>query len=831
MTKYKECPEDIQRLLRAVYDDCFNEDQSVRERQIRLFRKLKLLWENYNRVWFSEVAHDWRVWDETENTDGDQAYYDKPVNVFRAYLESIIAALSVTVPAIKCYPDDADNTLDLATCKAGDKIGQLIYRHNDAAMTWLHGLFSYQTEGCIAFRNYTKSSEEYGTYDVKETQEETEEHNVARCSQCGYVMSQSPVVAPPANGQDGTQPQVGQVPSAIPGQPGQLPQGPINSQLPGSQGIPQPQNSGQSIPNGQDNGDNQLDKFNPDDDDALLDYSLLDGMDICPACQAQMNPDITQEHFTTTRLVGVTKEPKSRVILGVWGGLYIKVAVFARDQAATPYLIYSHEEDYAMTCDEYDHLAGNSRLMKQMKSGNNAGGYTQYEQWGRLSPQYLGEFPQNVVTVNEACIRPGKFNILPPEDAKKLKKLFPDGVRVVYVNDEFAEAKNHKLDDEWTLLKNPMSDYLYFVPPGEGLVSIQEITNDLISLTLQTIEHGIGQTFADSAVLDFNAYEQVSVNPGQVFPVTPKTGKSIGDSFHELRTASLSAEVMPFSQNIQSLGQLASGALPSLFGGIQQGMGETASQYSMSRAQAQQRLQNTWKLFTATWKTMFGKAIPQYISLVQEDERHVEKDNDGNFINTFIRKAELEGKIGRVELEANENLPMTWSQRKDLLMNLMTATNPEIIKILNAPENASVIHEALGLVDFYMPGEDDIIKQMDELRILLNSEPIPNPMDPMNPEQSSVQIDPLYDNHQVEFEQVRKWAVSEAGQQTKVDNPDGYRNALLHGKLHFQQVQMQQQAAMAQQAAQSGQSKVPNEKPNPKKAEAPITGDSNGPTS
>ena len=129
--------EEVQRLLKEVVEHFDREDISVRERQIRTWKRLKLFWEGFQKTWYSEVAHDWRI--DTDESDSSQSYYDKPVNVFRAYLESIIAALSVTVPPIKCFPDDADNTLDLSTARAGDKISQIIYRHNDVPLLWLHG--------------------------------------------------------------------------------------------------------------------------------------------------------------------------------------------------------------------------------------------------------------------------------------------------------------------------------------------------------------------------------------------------------------------------------------------------------------------------------------------------------------------------------------------------------------------------------------------------------------------------------------------------------------------------------------------------------------------
>jgi hypothetical protein len=223
-----------------------------------------------------------------------------------------------------------------------------------------------------------------------------------------------------------------------------------------------------------------------------------------------------------------------------------------------------------------------------------------------------------------------------------------------------------------------------------------------------------------------------------------------------------------------------------------------------------------------------------FIQETHEDERDVQRNKDGSFINVFIRKAEMEGKIGKVELEANENLPMTWSQQKDIIMTLLQSANPEILAILGAPENLPVIREAIGLTDFYVPGESDVEATYDDIKLLVNSEPMPNPMhnpmDPMSgpPEMPSVEIDPEFTNLEVAFEIVRKWVKSEAGRMAKVDNEPGYRNVLLYGRMlqMFQQQQMMQQMQM--QGSQQENGAAPGEKPNKKSGkEAPITGEEN----
>lgn len=753
----KESRERAKHLLKTVADHFDKEDRAARERQIRNWRRLKLLWEGFQRVWYSEVAHDWRVWDEViENADQDQAVYDKPINVFRAYLESLIAAMSVTIPSIRCYPDDADNPDDMSTAKAGDMISQLIYRHNDVPLLWLHALYVHMTEGMTACYSYPKEDEAYGTYKENEYEDVASEAYI--CAQCGN-----------------------QVPDDL-----------FTKQ--------------------------EIDEYEPDEDDVELhDIIINQHKVVCPECAAELDPDLQKSTLVVTRLVGQKEVPKSRICIEVYGGLYVKVPNYAMKQEDFPYLIFSYETHYSNVLDRYEHLrekfGSNSNKVGQAGGGM----YDPYEQWARLSPQYRGEFPINNVTIRNCWLRPSSFQILGnDDDIEFLKKHYPDGAKLVLANDEWCADENESLDDCWTVLKNPMADYVHYYPTGSLLVSVQDITSDLISLVLQTIEHGIQQTFADPGVLNFDKYRQTETTPGSIFPAVPKTGKSVGDAFFETRTATLSQEVLPFFQQIQTLGQTVSGALPSLFGGQLSGS-RTASEYSMSRAQALQRLQNTWKMFTIWWKTIFAKVIPMYIKEVQEDERSVEKTQQGSFINVFIRKSELSGRIGRVELEANENLPVTWSQRKDTYMELLKLQNPQIMQAISSPENIRALSEAIGLDDFVVPGEDDRQKQYEEIRMLINSEPIVEPpsdqevtqavmlgQDPntlQDHELPSVEVDPDLDNHDIEADVCRTYLVSDAGRLLKIENPLGYKNVLLHMKQHMEIIK---EGMMAQQEQAGG---------------------------
>jgi len=725
------------------------------------------MWSGFSQIWWDNVAHDWRVWgvgDEAQGND-DNFFYDKPVNVFRAYLESIIAALSVNVPAIKCSPDDAQDDLDIQTSRAGDKIGKLIYKHNDAQLLFIHALYIYCTQGMIAAYNYTDCNEKYGTYQKPQYESSEEVELTKYCKNCGNEIGPADV---------------------------------------------QKSNEYSAMKEAE---------YDPDDDDAAVDSLLQDDGVLCPKCQQSLDTEVKAKKVIVTRFVGRSTAPKSRQKIEVYGGLFVKVPVYAKNIKKTPYIAKLEEEHYTFAMEEFPDL-------KDKIGPNSSSSYDPYERWARLNTQYLGDYPNNTVTRADWWLRPSTFCIIRDEkEAKQLKKEFPDGVKVTLINDQIACAVNEDLEDHWTLTENPLSSYVHFDPLGMLLTSIQEITNDILSLVLQTMEHGIAQTFADPTILNFEQYRQTEVRPGDIFPTKIHTGKAIKDGFYEVSTATLSPEIEPFSTRLESMGQFVSGALPSVFGGDQSNSSRTAAQYAMSRSQALQRLQTPWKMLITWWKNIFSKVIPAYIKNVEEDERYVERDVTGNYVNILIRKAELEGQIGDVEVESADQLPISWAQEQDMIIKLFQMNIPEITQALTSPENAYLLKEALGLPNFSVPGEGDRNKQYDEIQILINGETMHGPD---GTEHSSVEPELLVDNHMIEAHILQSWLVGEAGRIAKIDKPKGYRNCLIHLQEH---IQMGRQLTQSNQPPPKGpqqQSQLKKPTGQPQMPRPQVTGKPNG---
>lgn len=773
----------------VMRDHFWSEDTATRQLLLQKWRRLKFFWNNITNVWYDSVAHDWRVYDG--KSGDDQEYYDQRINVFRAYLESIFAALSTVVPLVKAFPDDAENSADIETAKAGDKIALLIYRHNDASMLWLHNLYIWGTEGLVCGYNYPKFDKKYGTYKVDEYDEVPEVHSIEKCPICKFELSD--VVLTPEMLKMQEQ-------SALMSQEQQLPE----QQLP-EQELPE-----QQLDFGMESPVNPMGM----NDGMGMNEGMGMGMEICPNCQQPMIPLTEQITEVKLKLTSSVDEAKGRVCLESYGGLNVKIPLYARKQEEVLYLFYCYETHWANAIQEFPKL--HDKISKRV-SGNGSGSFDSYEQWTRLSTEYRGEYPTNCITIKHSWFKNAAYNILGEERSNHWKKKYPAGIKASFVNDLFGCAKEEALDERWTLEYNPMADYLSNDPLGSLLTAVQEITNDLISLTKQTIEHGVGLTFVDPGVVDLNAYSQTEVTPGALIPSKAISGsKRLSDGFFEIKTANLSGEVMPFGQQIQELAQLASGAMPALFGRMD---ADTASQDSMSKSQAQSRLGMAWKTKCIWWKDYIGKAINLYISLIQADERDVQKRDDGSFVNIVIKKSELSGKIGRVELETNENLPLSWSQRKDVIMQLLLSPNPGILQMMMQPENLPVLREAIGLDNFYVPGADDVDKQWAEIQQLINSQPIETG-DELNPFAPSLEIDVLMDTHPIQFEICRKWCISEVGQFYKYNHPEEYQNVLLHGKQHLDAMNT---APLPMENPESGANQEKPKKLNNK--DAPITGD------
>jgi hypothetical protein len=207
----------------------------------------------------------------------------------------------------------------------------------------------------------------------------------------------------------------------------------------------------------------------------------------------------------------------------------------------------------------------------------------------------------------------------------------------------------------------------------------------------------------------------------------------------------------------------------------------------MSRSQALQRLQITWKIVSEVWTDMMSKSVKDYLNNLQYDERFVKQHGSMGFINVWIRKSEMTGKIGEVIAETSETFPISNSQKRDMIMKFLEMQDPNVAAVMFHPENSGDIASLVGFGDLYIPGSDDRSKQLNEILELLLAQPIPVSLDPMTGApvfQPTIMPDMDIDDHDIHMQTTKAFLISETGQQVKRENPMGFQNCLAHYKAH-----------------------------------------------
>lgn len=768
---------DEARDLLNLIEDFDRAEEFVRIDLIRKCRKAHHYWNNLQYLAWDEVAHDWKSAAEIVETDPqadiDPADYAKIINVYKAHGEILIGALTSGLPAVRFFPKDADDQEDVSTAKAYSKLAEIIAKNNHAKLLLMKSLFLLYNEGMVACYNENKADYRFGSIKYPTYEDEEIVNRNHYCASCGEELG--------------------------------------SEQLPGGTEQPQPQ-----LPS-----DSQNPQLPPQD--------MMQGMpepQLCPECGYADIPVSEDTPGMRQVQTGYKEEPKNRECLEIYGPLNVKIPIWCKDQFSTPYLMLQTDEHVGLMKQVYPELYDRIQATAYPDT---------YEKEARVPSQYKYDFPRDLVTVKRTWLRPWAFNVLAKEKSDYFKQKYPDGCYVVVIEGSLvAEILPDKLDDHWTISENPLSEVLHAEPIGAAMIPLQDITNELANLTLETVEFGIPEIFADPRVIDFDEYSKVEARPGQISPATAPAGQQLGGGFHEIKASTLSREVDTFADRIQNVTQLVMGSYPSIYGGAQEGGSGTAREYELSKASALQRLSSTWTILQEWWAKCMSKSVRSHAANMKEDEKAVQAKGS-NFLNVWVRRTQMSGEVGDIEPEISETFPISWAQKRDVILQLIGMNNEDIAAVIRHPENAGLIAQIIGVPELYIPGDDDRSKQLMEIALLIRSEPqMPQMPMPGQPEQSgqeqapqgqtgeseapqggpppqgmpqmtsSVPVEPQLDNHEIEAEICAAWLKSEVGQDAKVNNPGGYANVLAHKGEHDMFVQQAQQAAQEQELAMAG---------------------------
>lgn len=714
---FKKAPDGTEAALIDLADICEREESTIRSFQVASWKRNENYFASIQNIFWSESLEDWvQVGDpsglhasfstDAETRDMTEDVYDYVINIFGGHGESIIAALSQSIPYVEAFPDDAENIEDLSIAKAKTKLGLIIQKHNKAKLRLFEILFRFFNQGLCCIYRYKDRDEKYGTVNLPKYKKVTNSYQTHICNTCGTELGNTKV------------------------------------------------------------GDEPPSKCTNEN---------------CGGQPIGLNPEEKEE----MQLDGYEKFPKSKECWEVYGPINVKVPLYAREQKEFGYLRFSFDKNIAEIKDKYpafrDDFTSDAQGSKERSArapSSNA------QNWWGLTED------TNLTNVVRIWFRPWQFELIGGDEKRDiidwLKKEFPDGLHITIVQKKIVDGSKENMDDCWIVGKSGVSSYIHAKALGQDLVPIQDMKNQLVNLTIDTIEHGVPTLFGSTDYLDFDMFSKQETLPGTITPALAPPGKSLGEGFYEQKLATPSKEIEVFAARLDEDAQFVSHDYPSIYGGPSEGKSRTLGEYQQSGQRAMQSLSIAYEYLKDLWTRATALSVEKHIDEMKTYDYSANATlKKGKQFKTLKVNSDDVKTGGASYWECSEGFPISSDQKQQLLIKLLSLQIPEFMTVVSHPENVEQIAEALAFPELYMPGRDQKFKALVAIRKLLQSEPIEmsaldpmgNPIPGANPNYiPSVEPEPEIDDENLQITVFKDFMASEEGQDIKENNPAGYMN-------------------------------------------------------
>jgi hypothetical protein len=336
-----------------------------------------------------------------------------------------------------------------------------------------------------------------------------------------------------------------------------------------------------------------------------------------------------------------------------------------------------------------------------------------------------GDFNINLITFQRSWLRPWAFYSLEDKSLRdELLQLLPDGAYTAFAGDAYCESRNENMDDHWRVLHAIPGDGSAGRPGlGDVLISVQERFNTLSNLQVETYEYGIPPIYADSEVLDFDALQNQTAEPGAHYPARAKPGQSLAAGFFQPAPAEIPPDLAQHAASLMGpVAQFLTGAFPALFGGAMANT-DTARGYAMARDQAMGRIGLVWRRMKFFHADMMLLAVDCFRKNRPADVEVTLLGAGSAFESKWIRLADLKGNLFS-HPETDEQYPTLWSQQRAVLLQMLANPDPEIQAMLAHPENMALVKRLIGLEEIVIPNEESRTKQYREIGQMVAEAPV-----------------------------------------------------------------------------------------------------------
>ena len=685
----EQLPERLQAALRRLVQQYSVESESTRRQEVRRIKQAHQFWRGLQYLWWNERDQNWHLPFEQKLADGssleDLPRYEFVTNIYQAFGLSLVSVLSQDVPRVRFFPSSAQAEEDVAAAKAATEVAQLVERNNRVGNLIVEEAFSLWTDGKVgAYVRFVVDGQRFGFHPETEigAREVRVGEDVYVCPDCGTEKKRD--LDGDGLGEGSNRREV--LRRSAPLDEGQTRVG----------------------------DETQHSETGGATDGAGVQDSATVNCDLCGAL-------LTEEDFVAAETVTVPaaetrmRVPNGQEVVTMVGGLELKTPPWANEMHEYPYLQWNMEVHQARLRAAYPHAA--EKIGAPVASGGQ-----EYERLARLGQSQGGPLTEggdiniNLITFQRTWLRPWAFFALDDKALRdELLELFPDGAQIAFAGDVYCESRNENMDDHWRVLHALPGDGSSGRPAlGDSLISVQERFNTLSNLQMETYEYGIPPIYADSEVLDFDALQSQTAEPGVHYPARAKPGQSLAAGFFQPEPAEVPPDLAEHAANLMGpVSQFLTGAFPALFGGAMAG-NDTASGYSMARDQAMGRIGLVWRRMKFFHADIMLLAVSCFRRNRPQDVEVTLLGAGAAFESKWIRLADLKGNLFSYP-ETDEQYPTLWSQQRAVLLQLLGNPDPQMQAVLAHPENTALIKRLIGLEEFVIPDEESRTKQYREI--------------------------------------------------------------------------------------------------------------------
>lgn len=346
-----------------------------------------------------------------------------------------------------------------------------------------------------------------------------------------------------------------------------------------------------------------------------------------------------------------------------------------------------------------------------------------------LGAYVTGDSLSRHTTIKYTWFRPSFFMDECVTDAVKAELLekFPNGCLLAKAGQEFAFARNEKIDKHLAIGHCTSGKGQNRRAMGQALISVQKRINDWVDIMDDFFKRTIPKKWMNADAFDMEAIKTQPNTPGSIGPFVPVPGLTTADQYIMVEPSPQPQAALPdfIKWFITSVSEEISGALPSLFGASTNT--DTVGGIEIQRDQALQRVGCPWNYI----QDLFAEAAGQAVDCAKDcrDAKKISQNIPGAGPVT-VNIENLAGGNVLCYSESNPAFPESWAQRESKLMQMIDAStqNQGIQQWLFSPENLPALADGIRMKKtFKVPGAQSVTKQKSEFELLLRGKPSDNP--------------------------------------------------------------------------------------------------------